>query len=249
MPRFPQKSYSSRAMNREDFSLYLLVLTGLLGFLGFGLWRVYLGYTRFGPAAMAAWGQPWFIAAAWTSVPLFLLTVRAVIFSRREVVIAEPGLVIYGMSRKLIPWKNLEGIAVEDTRYHLLNLTLRTRCHVRLFLIAGKQIGFDDRFEDLSGLAETIKKKLYPLILPSFREKLNEGQWIYFGSLRFNKTTLDCGKRAIPWEEIQSLRIQRGMFVIALTEARPLQIPTAKIPNVELLLHFVEELYTEQRIK
>jgi hypothetical protein len=195
---------------------------------------------------MDAWGQRWFIAAAWAAVPLVFLTARAVWFAQREVLVTPAGIVVYGIGEKTFAWKNIEGIAVEDNRYHLLGITLRTRNRVRLYPTTGTPIRFDDRYKDLPGLTETIKRNLCPVILPTYRALLHEGQWIYFGLLRFNPTTLDTGKRTIPWEEIESLRVHNGVLNIAQRDGRAVKIPTAKIPNVELLLQLVEELYTEQ---
>ncbi len=245
MPSSPL-SYPSRAMNREDLALYLLSLGVPVALAGYGLWQVYLGYVQFGPAAMTAWAQPWFVAASVTVIPLFLLTIRAVILARREVQIVEQGLIFRGVGggRKNLSWKHLDGIALEDTRYHLLTLTLRTRRTVRLFPTTGTPIALDDRFRDLPGLAETIKAHLYPRLLPELRAQLQK-QWVYFGPLRLNRTHLDTGKRTIPWQQVNSLRLHAGFLIIEPDGHKPLQIPSAKIPNVDLLLQIVEELYTE----
>ena len=246
MSRATQQHYPSRAMNREDWMLYLLALAIPLGLLGYGLWRVYLGYAQFGRAAMVSWGQPWFTSAAWAVIPLFILTVRAVWFARREVLIVEQGLVPYGMGRKPIPWKHIEGLTIDDTRYHLLRLTLRTRYRVRLLPTTGKPITLDDRFDNLHGLAEAIKKRCFPRLLPELRAQLQANQWVYFGPLRFNRTQLEMGKRCVPWQQVHSLHVQAGMLVVELDGNRPVRILSAKIPNVELLLQLVEELYTGQ---
>jgi hypothetical protein len=250
MSQPPHHTYPSRAMNREDLTVYLLALGVPLALLGYGLWRVYLGYVQFGPAAMVVWGQSWFVAAAWTATPLFILTVRAVILAQRAVHIVEPGLIFYGLrlgrGRKTLAWKQIHGIAVEDTRYHLLTLTLRTRRTVRIFPTTGKVIILDDRFHNLPELAEAIKTQLYPHLLPEYRKQWHT-QWIYFGPLRINKTYLDTGKRTYPWQQVKSLRLHAGFLIVEIDEHKPLQIPSAKIPNVELLLQLVEELYTEQQ--
>jgi hypothetical protein len=231
-------------MNREDLLLYLLALAVPLSFLGYGLWQVYLGYVQFGPAAMAAWGQPWFAAAALAALPLFVLTVRAVILARREVVVAEQGLLLHGVAKKPLAWKNLHGIAVDEVRYHLLTLTLRTRRRVRLYPTTGSPLTLDDRFRDLAGLAETIKARLYPLLLPELRKQLQANQWVYFGPVRFTRTELHVGTHTFPWEQVTSLRVHAGVLSIERPARSPLRLPVAKIPNVELLLQLVEELYT-----
>jgi len=232
-------------MNREDFVLYLLALALLLGLLGYGLWRVYLGFVRFGPAAMAAWGLPWFIAAAWAAIPLFLLTVRAVWFARREVIVAEQGVLLHGMGRKPLPWKHLEALTVDDTRYHFLGITLRNRRSIRLYPTTGKSIFLDDRFDDLPGLAETLKKQLYPRVRPELQTQIQAGQWVYFGPIRLNRSQFEPGSRRIPWQQVKSLRVQAGILVAELEAQKPVRIPSAKIPNIELLLQLVDELYTQ----
>lgn len=231
-------------MNREDLMLYILTLMILFGLLGYGLWQVYLGYVQFGPAAMAAWGDPWFTAAAWAAIPFFLLTIRAVVLARREVLVMKQGLVFNGMGKKPLAWNNLQGVAVEDIRYHLLTMTLRTRRRVTLFPTTGTSISLDDRFHDLSELAEKIKTHLYPLLVPELQKQLQANQWVYFGPLRLNHNELDTGKQTCPWEQITSLRVHTGFLRIERTGLRPLQIPSAKIPNVELLLQLVDEMYT-----
>lgn len=259
MPSTPPLSHPSRAMNREDLLLFLAALAIPLALLGYGLWQVYLGYVQFGPAAITAWGRPWFLSAALAAIPLFLLTVRAVLLARREVLVTEQGLILYGLAthrltKKPLAWKNLHGIAVEDVRYHFLTLTLRTRCRVYLFPTAGKPIPLDDRFHDLAGLAATIKTRLYPLLRPELQKQLLANQWVYFGPLRFNRDTLDAGtstllgedlsSKDLPWDEVTSLQAHAGLLFIERNGRSPLRIPTAKIPNVELLLQLVEELYT-----
>ncbi|HNB52963.1 MAG TPA: hypothetical protein PK530_13525 [Anaerolineales bacterium] len=244
MPSTPPLSYPSRAMNREDFLLYLVALALPVGLLAYGLWEVYLGYVQFGPAAMVAWGQPWFIASAIFALPLFLLTVRAVILARREVLVAEQGLILHGVAKKPLAWKNLHGIAVEDVRYHLFTLPLRTRRRLYLYPTAGRPLTLDDRFRDLPGLAETIKTRLYPLLLPDLRKQLQTDQWVYFGPIRFTRKEFDTGTQTLPWDQINSLRAHAGFLLVERTDRAPLRLPTAKIPNVELLLQLVEELYT-----
>lgn len=237
-------SYPSRAMNREDVFWYLLALTLPLFLVGYGLWQSYLGYVQFGPAAMTAWSQPWFIAGAWAVIPLFILTLRAVRFARREVQVVEKGLILTELTKNPLPWKNLHGLTVEDVRYHFLTLTLRTRRRVRLIPTTGRPLTLDDRFRDLAGLAETIKAHLYPLLLPELRKQLQTNQWVYFGPLRFNRTELDPGSTPLPWTEITSLSVHAGYLLIERPNRLPLRLPTAKIPNVELLLQLVEEMYT-----
>ncbi|GAB4578936.1 MAG: hypothetical protein Fur0022_16730 [Anaerolineales bacterium] len=233
-------------MNREDLVLYLVALAVPLLLLSYGLWQVYLGYIQFGPAAMSAWGQPWFTSAALAVLPLFILTVRAVALARREVWVVDQGLVFQGMQKKTLAWKNLQGIAIEDVRYHLLNLTLRTRQRIHLFPTTGHPLPLDDRYRDLAGLGETIKARLYPLLLPELRKQFQANQWVYFGPLRINRKELDTGNRRLLWEQITGLRVYAGMVRIELADRSPLLVPAAKIPNVELLLQLVEELYTEQ---
>ncbi|NUM48194.1 MAG: hypothetical protein HUU38_26105 [Anaerolineales bacterium] len=245
MPSPAPLSYPSRAMNREDALLFLGALALPLVLLAFGLWEVYLGYVQFGPAAMTAWGQPWFASAALAALPLFFLTVRAVLLARRAVLLVEKGLILQGFSKKSLPWKNLQGLAVEDVRYHLLTLTLRTRRRLYLYPTTGRPIPLDDRFRDLPGLAETIKAHLYPLLLPELRKQLQANQWVYFGPVRFNRATFDTGSQTLPWEQVTSLRVHGGFLTVERSTRAPLRLPTAKIPNVELLLQLVEELYTE----
>lgn len=242
MARSLERHFPSRGMNREEIPLYLLALFLPLALLGYGVWRTYLGLVQFGPAALQAWGEPWFTLAAWGMIPLVFLTVRAVWRSRRAVTVRRAGLVFDGMGLAPLAWDSLSGLSVEDVRYHLFGWTLTVRPRLDIFLRAGKKISLGPHFEHLPELAALIKKHLYPRLLPELRAELHAGRWISFGAARLHCTHLEIGRRRFAWEDVQAVFVEAGLLWVQLAGQKPVSVPAAHLQNVELFLQIIADL-------
>lgn len=240
----PLAVYRSRPLRGREVLGWLPLLFLSLGLLGYGLWRLYLGYAYYGAAAAQTWGKPWLLAAAASLLPLGLLLLREIRQRRGAVVLHENGLRLPSRQPPL-PWPHLTGIASETTRYTLLGRPLHTRQRAWLYPATGRPIPLPPHLQNLPDLVARTKARLYPQLHPALRASLHRGEWLYFGPVRLHRAALAAGKREYPWARVQNVSLARGQLQIDLQphglQPRRARIPAARIPNVELLLQLIDE--------
>jgi len=47
-------------------------------------------------------------------------------------------------------------------------------------------------------------------------------------------------KVAVPWDYIEGISVEKGVFIINLTEQNTIKIPIRKIINLEILIHLIK---------
>ena len=236
-------SYRGRSMQGRDFfSWYLTSLLIPLLLLAYGLWRMYDGRENFGIAAAESWGRPWFIAATIGLIPALLLMLRYLRAVRQSVTLHENGLRLRHISsqQSILLWNKISGIATETIQNRLLDRRLSTRIRVTMYPTTGDSIQLGARLRNLTNLTRGIKRRIYPRIYKEMRAKLSTEQWLYFGPLKINHETFHL-RRDIPWDQIKEIRVASGSLIIELNKRKRYRIPTAKIPNLELLLKLIDE--------
>lgn len=241
----------------------ILMLTGCLLFLsslGYGLYRSYYGYTKYGIAAALSWSWPWFLAAA--VILFFTLLLLPQLFSRPGLIsVHKNGLMIISGGRPAsqtpVPWEKLAGIAVdaeskgrsaEGTKVEINHQAALIFKRGRPLLLKEKGSGrwVIDRLPEL---ISHIKAVLYPRLLPAMEVDFNSGAWLQFGpvsihSLAFSLETGNVSTHQIPWRQVKRITVENGELVVELDGRgkQPVRkaVPVAQIPNLELMLQIID---------
>jgi hypothetical protein len=216
------------------------VLAITLGTLGYGLWRAYYGYTKFGSVAASAWSQPWLIAAG--ALALTTLTLLALRIRRRSLLVGlyPDGLLLrrHGKNR-FLRWDQIAGLKYGILRRHLFGVTIANQQWLEVLLKPGPPIILDSRVHDLPTLFEQIKDAYHPHIYPDLERKLHAHKWLPFGPLTLHRQAIKLKGRQIPWKDVERLSVKSGELWIALKSGRSVHLPTAQIPNLDLLLKLI----------
>lgn len=225
---------------------YAYLFPGLLimfGLLGYGLWRGYYGYTRFGSVAAYTWSRPWLLAAAAIS---FILAIWLLIRKRQSdqyIGIYQNGLRFRIGRRKNEPWRwnEIAGLTVRSEENHFLGLPILTRNRLVIYPNVGKPLRVDDRIQDLDQLTEQIKAQFYPYLSKALRTQFYEDHWVHFGPIAIHRQALRVRNKMIPWKQVENIGVERGKMVIEVDGDRPIRISTVKIPNLEVCLNIIQE--------
>jgi hypothetical protein len=94
--------------------------------------------------------------------------------------------------------------------------------------------------QDLEGLKKTIKKQVYGRIRPKLIAAFKTGEILPFGEISLSKKSLLLPRQEIPWEFIEGISVQKGVFVVKLTAQNQLEIPIRKLFNLEILIHLIK---------
>jgi hypothetical protein len=235
--------YRDRPLGWRD--LFMIFLPSCLAVMApflFGLKRDLYARTYYGPVAAQAWSWPWYSLATLSLIPLMLLALRRIRQAHRWVVLHKNGLNIHWNKKaQMLLWNQIEGLACETTDSTFLGQTLKTRHRLTLFLISGNLIQIDERLKDLPDLAERIKAKLHPHLLPKMRSAFNNGETLHFGPVSVHKQAIHVREQAIPWEQVSRLNISSGKLVIKSASKFAVRVPVGKIPNIELLIQILQE--------
>lgn len=226
--------------------LFLLFIPGVLAVLApflYGLKRDMYARTYYGPVAAQAWSWPWYSLAMVSLIPILLLAIRRVRQAHRWVALHKNGVRIHWTRGKahMLLWNQIEGLSCNTTEAVFLGRTQKTRYHLTLYSIRGKKIHIDDHIKDLSDLAQRIKAKIHPRLLPKMRAAFQRGETLHFGPVLIHQHAIHVREQDIPWEQISHLNVGSGKLVIEFQSKLPIRIPVGKIPNVELLIQVLQE--------
>ncbi|HID83764.1 MAG TPA: hypothetical protein EYP54_01350 [Anaerolineales bacterium] len=201
-----------------------------LGTAGYGLWRAYFGYTKYGPAAAALWPRPYLLASA-----LGALLTLAYAFPRwrraRALWRLTPQGISPGPRQPIIPWKEVQGLVTDFAPHHqrLHLLTAKGRWQITPVPQAIRQA------------LSYLQVQLYPHLAARWRQTWEQGQAIPLGRWLAWPNGMQIGRRHIPWQEMQRLHLAQGHLVIELAH-RSFRQPVHRVPNAAL---FIRWLYQE----
>jgi hypothetical protein len=224
--------------------------------------RFSAGWSGFGPAAAAAWSQPWLLLAAAGGLLWLGLAVRLVLLGRARVEVYERGLRLYRCGEPLawalpwarqVLWSDLAGVSsalIQEGRGQA------RRSRLILYPKQGQALHLHGRSEnplqpgevaELFGLAVRLKDNLYPRLLPGLEQAFDQGQALAFGPLTVHPDYLKPGRfaRRLPWKQVQQVGVQKGHLVVEFhpegQKPGRLAVPVFKIPNLELLLSILAQ--------
>jgi len=66
------------------------------------------------------------------------------------------------------------------------------------------------------------------------------GEIIPFGEVSITKQKLYLPKQELPWEFVEGISVQKGIFVIKLSAEKQIEMPIRKIQNIEILIHLIK---------
>jgi hypothetical protein len=236
--------YHDRPLRWRD--LLIIFIPGVLAVLApllYGLKRAIYASTYYGPVAAENWSWPWIGLATVALIPLLLLAIRRLRQSHRRVTLHKNGLNIRwtGSQDHNLSWDQIQGLACITTVPTFLGSTSKPRLRLTLYPISGKLIHIDDRLNGLPDLAERIKAKIYPRLLPQMRTAFHKGETLHFGPVRIHQQAINIRGREIPWEKVSRVNVNAGKLVVESQTKSPIRMSVEKIPNIELLIQVLQE--------
>jgi len=238
-----------RPSRRRRIALWILLSSGLVAALISALaggYRWYLATTQYGPAVVSKWSTPWFIAAAAfaglsLAISIFILRGR-----RLEVSLHGAGIVYQnGRTRISIPWQDIQRLHASAVRYGIFGLIWGGEMEVRLDIRGGQQIRLTRAIAKLPDLVEKIKRNIYPHLLASYTRAFNQGQALEFGPLTLNGEGVMRAGRLLPWAQLASADLQRGVLKLTPVKGGPgrrITLPAQQIPNLDVCLQLIQNL-------
>lgn len=235
-------AFRGRQINGRDWlTLFLPGILAVLAPAGYGLWKAYQAYTRYGPAAADQWSRPWYGLALAALLCFGLALVFRLRQARRRVSIHKQGLQVGHSRQQFLPWRSLKGVSTSITRLTFLGLPLGMRYSAVLYPSTGRPVRLTQSIQGLPELISRIKASLYPRLLPHLRVEFDSGSWLNFGPVSIHTTALRLRSRQFPWTAVRRLTVNAGDLVIEFEGKHPERLPASQVPNLELLLQLVQE--------
>jgi len=235
--RYHLKEINWRDLLTVFFPLILVVLAPV----GYGLWRTLYGYSSFGPAAASSWGRTWFLIGAFLVIPLLFYTLSRIKKAHTWIEVYSWGLFLhFPPSRKrLLNWEDIQGITSYSVNKSFLRFINKTRHYLILHSRRYPPLHSHPGLHDREGLKKTIKKQVYTRLRPRLLQAFQGGEIIPFGEVAISKHKFMLPKQEIPWEYIDGITVQKGIFIVKLSAEKRIEIPIRKIQNIEILIHII----------
>jgi hypothetical protein len=227
---------------RDLLRVFLPFLLVVLTPIAYGFWRTLYGFSSFGPAAAASWGRTWFLIGG--VLVLFLL-----FYSLNRLKKAHTWIEMYRWGlffhfplgrKKILNWEDIFGLTSYSVTKSFFGLGKKTDQNLILHSRRFKPILCNPRLERIEGLKKNIKKQVYARVQPAFVQAFSTGEIIPFGEVSLSKRSLFLPKQEIPWEFLKGISVQKGIFIIKLTDQNQLEVPIRKIQNLEILVHLLK---------
>ncbi len=225
-------------------SLFLDILAILAGFVLLG-WSGYTAYETYYYHGLAAAERDGLIPIL---LGCFLLAIGLIGVGstiprfRQRVNLFENGLEVKKNGVvKTIYWDEFSSIR-SQYRHNLLS----TERNLILSRQDGERIILDGSIGKVDQLNQIIREKtltgLYQRYSPAFAENLP----LAFGPIRVSRESgLQIKRKTIPWQEVHVARVEKGHLILdALSDGKKpkrLEIPASEIPNLEVLLAFIND--------
>ena len=252
--------YRGRRLGRRDLIMaWAASMLALSAILAFSAWQIIRAYpSNLGLASGP--GQFWLLIAYLVLLILGTAFIIRFFESLRFVAIHENGLRwrMSGLRRHELAWDQIAGIATAVIQEQFINIPLCCHHLAVLYPINGDPIIFLETVPEVPEMIAKIKEKFYPQLKARLEAQSSTGQPLWFGPLMIQSDALVLPRRithhdyylylprrlksrAIPWQDIRYLAVQCGMLVVKSGNYGTKHIPVSQIPNLELLLDFVEQ--------
>ena len=237
-----QKTYPGQSISSTDF--FLWVMPGVLAALSLVFYGVYLRYTGYTQSALRPAG--WLALAGLALLPSGALVLRRFSSAARSVSVHANGLRLKNIrsdSPQLL-WCQINGIRTIGIRYHFFGLAVADRLALVIEPVHGKNILVPSSIRKIEELVDVIKKRIYPILLPSLTADLEQGQTLNFGMVRINPEHLAAGRKTLPWSSVRNLQVDGGSLLILKENEQVIRVPVSEIMNVDLLLQLLDQHFS-----
>jgi len=239
----PITKYHLQELTWRDFlRVFLPLIIVVLTPLGYGLWRTLYGYSSFGPAAAAAWGKTWFYISGILIILLLLYTYRRLKRAHTWINVYTWGLELHFPPgrKRILKWDEIVGITSYSINKSLLRSAKRKKQFLILYSGRYRPLQVHPGIKDHEGLKKIIKKHTYKTLQPKLSQAFSKGKTVPFGDVSISNEKLILPKVEVPWDYIEGISMERGMFIINLTEKNIIEIPIRKVVNLEILIHLIK---------
>jgi len=234
--------YLQQLLWRDLLTVFFPLTIVVLAPLGYGLWRTLYGYSSFGPAAASSWGRTWFLVSGFLVLPLLFYTLNRFKKIHTWIEVYAWGLLLhYPPSRKrLLNWEDIQGVTSYSVNKSFFRIINKTRHYLILHSRRYPPLSCHPDLHDREGLKKTIKKQVYNRLKPRLIKAFQGGEIIPFGEISITKQKLHLPKQELPWEFVEGISVQKGIFVIKLSAEKQIEMPIRKIQNIEILIHLIK---------
>jgi len=239
----PITKYVIKELRWSDLlRVFLPLLLAVLAPIAYGFWRTLYGYSSFGPAAAAAWGRTWFLIGGFLVLFLLFFSLSRLKKAHTWIEIYKWGLFFHFPlgRKKILNWEDILGLTSYSVTKSFFGLGKRTDQHLILHSRRFNPILCHPRLKKIEGLKKNIKKQVYKRIQPAFLRAFKDGEIIPFGEVSLSKQSLILPKQEIPWDYLEGISVQKGIFIIKLTDQSQHEVPIRKIQNLEILVHLIK---------
>jgi len=216
------------------------------GAFAYSAWRWYDALTRYGVLVVWRLSLPWIAAGVIWGMVAVVAFVSFLKHRRLAVRTHFRGLRLEkGKRRESIEWGQVRGIQVHAVRYGIGELSWGDRSTLRLESRDGRIYHFNSALAEFSVLVDTVKGKVYPILLQDLRQALQEGDPLEFGHLTLTTIGIHKGRRLIPWGGLEAADLSNGWLSLrGLHAGHPssIRVPAYQVPNVELCVQLIEHL-------
>jgi hypothetical protein len=227
---------------RDLWTVFLPLSLFVLTPIGIGIWRTLYGYSSFGPAAAASWGRNWFLLGGILTIFLLLYTLRRLTRAHTWVEIYSWGIYLhYPPGRKrMLKWEDITGITSYSITKRFLRVIRRTKHFFTIHSMRYSPLPCHPDLKKREGLKRTIKKQVYKRLKPKLENEFKSGNIIPFGEISISKGAVHLKKQDIPWEFMEGITVDKGIFNLNLTTQKRIELPIRKIQNLEILIHLIK---------
>jgi hypothetical protein len=75
---------------------------------------------------------------------------------------------------------------------------------------------------------------------PGLIKAFQRGEIIPFGEISITKQKIHLPKQELPWDFVEGISVQKGIFIIKLSAEKQIEMPIRKIQNIEILIHIIK---------
>ncbi|TAK13543.1 MAG: hypothetical protein EPO32_04860 [Anaerolineae bacterium] len=113
------------------------------------------------------------------------------------------------------PWEQVEYVVATVTRHYTNGIYTGTSHVYTLWNGKNEKVILNDQIKDVEALYEHIENRTYPLRYQRAADRYNSGQAVQFGQVTISKGDgLHIGKKQYAWDEIEEVRIEKGMLSV-----------------------------------
>jgi hypothetical protein len=223
----------------------LLIIASVVS-CGWGLDTGYGAYLRYGPAVIYDLSSPPLIIALGLLIIGIVLIGVSISNRSRYVTVYEKGLAYFDRKGlQSMRWEEIGEFYLSIVRQLSFGIPTGTTYRYTINKLGGGKLVFDNRFERIQHLGSLIGRNILPIQYKLAADVYNSGQAASFGPVKVSRAGLTISKKTYPWNEIEQVSVQQGMFKISKKGGgwfSGASTPVAYIPNLEAMLSIIDQV-------